>query len=589
MKSTELFKESHRATYCPEDNKLRLYVGRVPRDEYDALRAEGWQATPKQSCDFAAPWTVDRKETAESYAGIIEDEDQSPEDRAADRAERFGGYRDARLSEATGHADRYEAGPAVHGYQSQARGERAAARHDRTGARAVDAWDRADYWTRRTAGVISHALHVSSPSVRMGRIKTLEADLRRAEEAERVFNARRNAIAAIAADPAGAVADTAARHYGGDLEKAARSIMETIAGHGQHRNPHPDAPGDAAAGYVFQHLRGEHPPTVAHYAQAWIARHPAPEDPETDQSPAALYRRHLRNRLAYEWQMLEAQGGRESLTEMEKGGTLGGRVIAKVNKSPKTGRVVSVAVVGPSVGERWVYGAANEPGTPFALYTVETERLAPGAYSPPTDESRAKLAEFEAAKKAAAAARKETVPACPLVNPSEEDAERLQAVWNEAGAARRKAWGEDPAPKVARMTQAQYSAVSRGEYAAGGTVEITGGGFRQESPGHMGKPLFPGLAKVRAYGHRVVILTDKPGKPLPAAVWVDPRPAEIEWCKENAELIRAAARHTWLDGQTAEEREAFNRARRVGLAYASSQSQFGLSDAGREILGLVKA
>lgn len=39
------------ATYSPEDNKLRLYVGRVPRAEYEALRADGWTSTPKQG-DF---------------------------------------------------------------------------------------------------------------------------------------------------------------------------------------------------------------------------------------------------------------------------------------------------------------------------------------------------------------------------------------------------------------------------------------------------------------------------------------------------------------------------------------------------------
>jgi len=42
------------ATYSPEDNKLRLYVGRVPRDEYEKLRAEGWTSTPKQNCNFVA-------------------------------------------------------------------------------------------------------------------------------------------------------------------------------------------------------------------------------------------------------------------------------------------------------------------------------------------------------------------------------------------------------------------------------------------------------------------------------------------------------------------------------------------------------
>lgn len=168
-----------RATYSPEDNKLRLYVGRVPRDEYERLRAEGWTSTPKQSCDFVATWTPTRRDTALEYAGIIEDEDMGPEERAADRAERFGGYRDKRLSEATGHADKYEAGPSAFGYQNAARAERKAARFDRIAGRACDAWSKAEYWQQRTAGVISHALYKSNPGVRMGRIKTLEAEQRK--------------------------------------------------------------------------------------------------------------------------------------------------------------------------------------------------------------------------------------------------------------------------------------------------------------------------------------------------------------------------------------------------------------------------
>lgn len=177
----------YRATYSPESNKLYLYVGRVPRDEYLKLRAEGWKALHKQreagGGDFVATWTPSRRDTALEYAGIIEDEDMGPEERAADRAERFAGYREKRTVEATGRADTYDAGPSAHGFQSAARAERAAARHDRQAGRAVDAWDKAEYWQRRTAGVISHALYKSSPSVRMGRIKTLEADLRK-EQAE---------------------------------------------------------------------------------------------------------------------------------------------------------------------------------------------------------------------------------------------------------------------------------------------------------------------------------------------------------------------------------------------------------------------
>lgn len=145
MNNPELFNESHQATYCPEDNKIRLYVGRVPREEYLALRSEGWTSTPKQDCDFVATWTPERWDTALSYAGVVTDEDQDPADRAADRAERFAGYRDKRTEEATGHADRYDDGPSVHGAQNYARAVKAADRHDRHANRARDAWGKAEY------------------------------------------------------------------------------------------------------------------------------------------------------------------------------------------------------------------------------------------------------------------------------------------------------------------------------------------------------------------------------------------------------------------------------------------------------------
>lgn len=82
------FSEDNRATYCPEDNKLRLYVGRVPREEYLALKAEGWTSTPKQTCNFVATWSPRRRDTCLAYAELIGDEDQPAADRAADRAER---------------------------------------------------------------------------------------------------------------------------------------------------------------------------------------------------------------------------------------------------------------------------------------------------------------------------------------------------------------------------------------------------------------------------------------------------------------------------------------------------------------------
>lgn len=425
------FNDTNRATYCPEDNKLRLYVGRVPRAEYEALRAEGWTSTPKQECDFVTTWTPQRRDAATAYAGIIEDEDQGPEDRAADRAERFAGYLGKRISDATGHADRYGSRPSAHGFQSQRKAETSARRHDRIGTRAVDAWGKAEYWQRRTAGVISHALYKCAPGVRMGRIKVLEADLRRA-------------------------------------------------------------------------------------------------------TPGGQWHIHLTLRLAYENQMLEAQGGRLAHVEIEAGGTIGGKLILKVNKSSVTGRVTSVDLKGPKV-QGWTYKAQNIPGTEFAAYQFDTERLPSNAYTPPTDESRAELAAFKAEKKAAAP----KVATIPLVNPTDEDAERLQAAWNEiakAEAEKRKArhgYTEEHKPTlILRLTQAEYSAASKGSYARVSTREVFPGGIECDNYHDALRKMRELHGKEvcqirRTYGgsyqaSRVIVLTDKPQKPLPAEVWPAP-------------------------------------------------------------------
>ncbi len=433
------------ATYCPEDNKLRLYVGRVPREEYLKLRSEGWVALHKQresgGGDFAAVWTPERRDTALQYSGgFIADEDMGPEERAADRAERFSGYRDKREGEAVTRADAYDAGPQAHGYQSEARAERAAARHDRIADKAGDAWSKAEYWQRRTAGVISHALHKAAPGVRMGRIITLETDLR------------------------------------GLRARWDRS--------------------------------GEEP---NQRAKDWIA--------------------HTEMRLAYENQMIEAEGGRLAAVEMVCGGFLYGKQIYKVNKSPATGRVTSVGVRVERI-TGWTYRVENQPGTDYALAQFDTERLPPDAYRAPTAEE---LAAYELARKAEKAAIKATkAPAIPLINPTDEEAERLQALWNdrnrERGERRKRenSYGycpelEGEQSKVLRITQATYSAHSGGTYSSAKASEVEEGGKLRT--GYRGQYTGKVVCKVRtASGEnykaaRVVILTDKPQKVLPDSVW----------------------------------------------------------------------
>lgn len=511
-----------RATYSPEDNKLRLYVGRVPRAEYEQLRAEGWQALHKQreagGGDFAAVWTPSRYQTALKYSGgIVEDEDMGPAERAADRAERFSGYREKRIDEATGHADKYDAGPSAHGFQSEARAEKAAARHDRIGDRACDAWDKAEYWQRRTAGVISHALHLSSPSVRMGRIKTIEADMRKAvsEHLEAVKWLERWSKEGLTHEQAVKFANYDHVHLP-RKEGDRPDFPHNPTAYDALTNSHSSLYAPRTLAEVVEAVKAAHTRAEAHW-QKWIA--------------------HYTLRLAYENQMIEAQGGRAASLEIEVGGTFCGKVIAKVNKSNATGRVVSVHVLDARV-DGWVSRASNVPGTAYALRQLDTERAAPDAYKAPTDESRAKLAEFETAKKAHAKATKATKTPCPIINPTDADAERLQALWNEEARAKCSEWvRKDFRPStVRRITQATYSEASKGTYARAYTSKLCPGGKQEPTNYNYNGSLGDPVCQIRAtYGDgnttnkadSVVILTDKPQKPLPAAVWV-PKAAPVE-------------------------------------------------------------
>jgi len=174
--------QEYEATYSPEDNKLRLYAAtRLDKDTFTRVKAAGLRWAPKQELFVAPSWSPDREDLLLEMCGDIGDENYSLEDRAADRAERFGGYRDKRRQEAGAHADAFDAGPGVYGHQNRARAERAAARHDRQRGYAVTQWSKAEYWQTRTAAVIDHALYKARPDVRRRRILKLQAEQRKSQ------------------------------------------------------------------------------------------------------------------------------------------------------------------------------------------------------------------------------------------------------------------------------------------------------------------------------------------------------------------------------------------------------------------------
>jgi hypothetical protein len=509
-------REEYAATYCPEDNKLRLYTGRVERSTFEWLRALGFTSTPKQDCDFVATWSPQREDAALlmiAEGDDIGDEDQTPEDRAADRAERFSGYREKRRAEAGGLADRYDAGPDAYGSQNAGRAERQAARRDRTGARACTQWGKAEYWQHRTAGVISHALHQSSAPVRRSRILRLEAEQRKhladIEEAQKAFDAWQRVFSleglgeALQFDEEGRAAVPTSPAL-----RLAYHLANTCGGWYDHKHPR-----TGKESSLYSHLFSATDPITAREAATLAIGDRTRPEP-------GRWAAHYELRLAYERQMLEAEGGSAGSVEMQPGGTLGPYLITKVNKSAATGAVVSVNVHVPK-SENEGYDYRRRSGETMLL---NVQRMGEHVYNPPTEESMGRLAEWRREQKTAT--QKANAGKPQLVNPTPEDAERLQAAINEREARRDRYMKPEPKP-VLYMTQAEYTSQSQGTYACLGTYYLRAGAVldntnRDLYSSEMNKR--PIVCKVRASYSSVVVITDKPQKPLP------------DWSERNQEV-----------------------------------------------------
>lgn len=512
---------NHTATYSPEDNKIRIYPGQRLDDElgdrYAAFKAAGYKWAAKQECFVCPRWTPHAEDWALELCGEIGDEDYGALERSEDRAERFGGYRDKRRAEAHGAADSFDAGPAAFGHQSEARAARQARRHDRHRTNALSQWSKAEYWQYRTQGVIRHALHKSSPSVRRGRILTLEAEQRKHEKSLAASIARYKQWQAVAELAYANIATKAAMA----LANASICWIECVHPRSGHKTS------------LYSHLNCPVDPISGHEAAALYLA--AVADPQREGSYSARWSAHYNLRLEYERAMLENEGGSAAAVEIEPGGFMCGlhcspynqaaprgwaQVLAVV-RSPATKRVTSVKVMGII--------DAHRTGQVAGVVTCNVERLPADAYRPPTDEERAAFIASQTATKQAAAKARAANPAPSLVNPTDGDAERLQLLWNARHAERRGDKGSKPS-EVLRMTQAQYSARSKGAYSSFETRTIYGDAQPSRRSTNMWTPegraydkqLAGPTCKLRVgpsggwdSPDRVIIITDKPQKPLP--------------------------------------------------------------------------
>jgi protein-L-isoaspartate O-methyltransferase len=289
------------ATYSPEDNKLRLYpLSRLDAETYARVKAAGFAWAPRQELFVAPMWTPGRADLLVELCGEIGDEDTSLVDRAEERADRFEGYHDNRTRDAESArravaaiADNIPLGqPILIGHHSERHARRDAERIENGMRRAVRMWETASYWTQRAAGAVRAAKYKERADVRARRIKTIEADQRKAQrsraESERLLKAW--SIAPLSLELAREIADAGylnvtrtASPNGGELTWTAADVLRA-----------PDDPHGSrlAPRWTVEQVQAVIVPRcklcIAH-ADRWIA--------------------HYANRLAYERAMLQDQGG----------------------------------------------------------------------------------------------------------------------------------------------------------------------------------------------------------------------------------------------------------------------------------------
>lgn len=157
------------------------------------------------------------------------------------------------------------------------------------------------------------------------------------------------------------------------------------------------------------------------------------------------------------------------------------------------------------------------------MQSFNIERLPEGAYRAPTDEERQLFAVNTAARKAEEKAKKPKEPS--LINPNDEDAERLQEFWNKLAKDQHRLLSDYKPVEVARMTQAEYSQRSKGSYSTCETRTIHEGclpsrrvtGMYSSEGQRYDAKLGAAVCKIRVKGYsplQVIVITDKPQKPL---------------------------------------------------------------------------
>ena len=386
------------ATYSCEDNKIRLTpFRRLDAETYARVKAAGFAWAPRQEIFVAPMWTPARADLAVELCGDLEDEDTTLEERAAARAERFDDYSEKRAQDAENAkraVDRIADGipfgqPILVGHHSERHARKDAERIRSGMARAVKNWETSKYWTDRAASSLRHAKYKQLPAVRFRRIKTIEADARKAQkniDAAMAFTKRWSEGAALTRERAMAIANY--DHV--SLKPKPGETYGTTLWSALDRNE--ITPEHAAEVAVETHER------MILWSRRWLTHH--------------------ENRIAYERAML---GESTHVVADVVAGTfdvaIGGKVLANYWRTNRRDEWLIVKKINHGAN-----GAIASVSTPRGIIPIENVKK----YEAPTDENIAKV---KAASK---------LP--PLVNyPGEGFVEMTRAQWDRRSAEDKKA------------------------------------------------------------------------------------------------------------------------------------------------------
>lgn len=470
------------ATYSPEDNKIRLYASsRLDAETFARVKAAGFKWAPKQELFVAPKWTPAREDLAVELAGEIEPEEMTLAERAAIKAERLEELAHKRNREAVSmsrHADElsqafYMGQPILVGHHSERKARKTQERMHAAQSKAVKAEKASNYWLYRATGVECFANMKNDPRTRANRIKTLLAELR---DLQRDINRAHHALEIWAKH----TTDEQIRHALGWMDS-----RETMS----------------AWGTFSKVDKGELSPADARLKCI------ANADAVINGPNRKRWIDHILNRLAFERSMLgDVPRFNGELTPVII------QAFAREHGAEKPKCVI--ADEGFFLLESPVQLPAHLSEKSWLEFSDDEWRdvMQACGYTVPEPKPRRQSSK--------------PVPVT-LINPTPEQAEQLQRIWNlhMRAACQGKAYVTPKENQVQALPQAVYSRNSKGTYSHFETREIGADGRLIEWKWERMERVLSGtpVARIRIYSggyetHKpraVVHITDKPAKALP--------------------------------------------------------------------------